>query len=519
MNRVHPTARDWCHIPGVEPVRRADRRFRRRIRGWTPALGADGNRKEYSDSIPKVIRGSVFAPLGQGLAKGGQRERWNGLVRRSFGPEIGVEWDAHPWRQSEDAGANAFVVHFQAIEPTEAGLDRREGRLVHARCDEERRDRPGRGVCLNPDAQDRIGVDLTSGRASDEDASRLHGRSAELGDEERHGLLGATEHRGDEGVIPLHAEGLKGESSGVFAHHRRRDALGDPLDLGLAATASDHRAPHGTRYVARPAVAQQPRRLSCDLVAFLLRPIRRSPSHPHKCTSRSRVRKPPYTAVMRSPLNHDESRVLGTLIEKAQTTPNQYPLTLNALVNGVNQKSNRTPVVTIDDLRALRALDGLRSKGFVREVSMAGSRVEKFRHVAREALNAGTNEICLLAELLLRGPQTVGELRTHASRMCPFETLEAVEAVLAEMAKGATPTVRELPPAPGSRAPRWVQLLCPDLHPLDAVAPAGLGEGDGEGDGERAAGRMAALEERVVALETTVATLADELAALKRALS
>ncbi len=218
---------------------------------------------------------------------------------------------------------------------------------------------------------------------------------------------------------------------------------------------------------------------------------------------------------MRSPLNPDESRVLGTLIEKAQTTPNQYPLTLNALVNGVNQKSNRFPVVTIDELRALRALDGLRAKGFVREVSMAGSRVEKFRHVAREALNAGTNEICLLAELLLRGPQTVGELRTHASRMCPFETLEAVEAVLADMAKGDEPTVRELPPAPGSRAPRWVQLLCPDLHPLDAVAASS----DGDGAGEAAGGRVTALEERVAALEERLATLTDELAALKRALS
>jgi uncharacterized protein len=218
---------------------------------------------------------------------------------------------------------------------------------------------------------------------------------------------------------------------------------------------------------------------------------------------------------MRSPLNHDESRVLGTLIEKAQTTPNQYPLTLNALVNGVNQKSNRSPVITIDELRALRALDGLRSKGFVREVSMAGSRVEKFRHVAREALNAGTNEICLLAELLLRGPQTVGELRTHASRMCPFETLDAVEAVLAEMSKGDDPMVRELPPAPGSRAPRWVQLLCPDLHPLDAVTAAD--EGDPSSD--RGAGRVAALEERVAALEERLAVVAEELASLKRALS
>ncbi len=218
-----------------------------------------------------------------------------------------------------------------------------------------------------------------------------------------------------------------------------------------------------------------------------------------------------YTDRMQPQLTPDECRVLGTLIEKAQTTPNQYPLTLNSLITGVNQKSNRWPVVTIDELRTLRAIDGLRSKGFVREVSMSGARVEKFRHVAREALNAGTNEIALLAELMLRGPQTVGELRTHASRMSAFESLEAVEAVLHGMAKAESPLVRELSPSPGSRAPRWMQLLCPELHPLDSVAPGE--DGDSGAHASADVSRIDALEARVAGLEAQLAELRRSLGA------
>lgn len=215
---------------------------------------------------------------------------------------------------------------------------------------------------------------------------------------------------------------------------------------------------------------------------------------------------------MRPDLNPDECRVLGTLIEKAQTTPNQYPLTLNSLVTGVNQKSNRWPVVTMDEMQALRALDGLRSKGLVREVSMSGSRVEKFRHVARDAMGVGTNELVLLTELMLRGPQTVGELRSHAARMATFPSMEAVEAVLHEMSKAAPPLVRELPPAPGSRAPRWAQLLCPSLHPLDAPAPSGDEGGSSGGGGSALADLEARFESRLAAIETELTAKIDDLA-------
>lgn len=179
----------------------------------------------------------------------------------------------------------------------------------------------------------------------------------------------------------------------------------------------------------------------------------------------------------------DECRVLGTLIEKAHTTPAQYPLTLNSLTTGVNQKSNRHPVVNVDEERVFDALDGLKRKGFARDVLLTGSRVTKFRHIAREALGVDTPQLVILTELLLRGPQTPGELRQNASRMHPLESLEVVQTVLQSLidrapgADGAKPPalVRELPPAPGSRAARYAQLICPTLHRLDEAAPSSSG--------------------------------------------
>ena len=151
-------------------------------------------------------------------------------------------------------------------------------------------------------------------------------------------------------------------------------------------------------------------------------------------------------------LTPDESRVLGVLIEKAFTTPDQYPLTLNAVVNGSNQKNNRDPVTTLDDTRAFDALEGLRGKGLVVRADMAGSRVNKFKHQTGDTLHVRPAEVALLAELLLRGPQTLGELRGRASRMQPFESIEAVKNMLGALMSREEPLVKELPPAPGSRA-------------------------------------------------------------------
>ena len=177
-------------------------------------------------------------------------------------------------------------------------------------------------------------------------------------------------------------------------------------------------------------------------------------------------------------LTPNECRVLGVLVEKAQTTPQQYPLTLNALTSGCNQKNNREPVTNLTDEQVLQAIDSLRAKGLAREVMLSGSRVEKFRHIARETLQVDTNQLVILTELLLRGPQTIGELRGRASRMHPLETTEIVKNILDSLMQrpeGREPMIRQLPPAPGTgdRASRYAQLLCPNLHPLDAApAPA-----------------------------------------------
>jgi len=171
-----------------------------------------------------------------------------------------------------------------------------------------------------------------------------------------------------------------------------------------------------------------------------------------------------------SHLTPHECRALGVLIEKAMTTPAQYPLSLNAVTTGCNQKNNRSPVLTLTDDEVFDALDALKAKGFVRQAMLSGSRVEKYRQVAKEALDIDTNCLVILAELLLRGPQSVGELRTRASRMHNLSSLDVVEQALRFLIDRDPPLVKELPPAPGTRSRRYVQLLCPDLHPLNAPA-------------------------------------------------
>lgn len=162
-------------------------------------------------------------------------------------------------------------------------------------------------------------------------------------------------------------------------------------------------------------------------------------------------------------LTPEECRVLGVLVEKAQTTPQQYPMTVNGLISGCNQKNNRDPIVTYDEDAVLDALDSLRGKGLARQVEMSGSRVPKYRHVAREALSIDTNQLVVLTELLLRGPQTMGELRGRASRMHPIESLDVVKNILQTLMEREEPLVKELPPLAGSRADRYAHLLCPQL--------------------------------------------------------
>jgi uncharacterized protein YceH (UPF0502 family) len=208
-------------------------------------------------------------------------------------------------------------------------------------------------------------------------------------------------------------------------------------------------------------------------------------------------------------LNPDESRVLGVLIEKATTTPDQYPLSLNATVNGCNQKNNRDPVLTMTEDAVLDALTSLRDKGLVVQVDTPGSRVHKYRHNAGDALHARTAELAILAELLLRGPQTLGELRGRASRMSPLESLEVVKGMLTALAQREEPLIRELPPSPGSRAERYMQLICPELHPVEAAAPTSPASISSSTPG---------FADRIAMLETEVAQLKDRLRRLEEVL-
>jgi uncharacterized protein len=167
-------------------------------------------------------------------------------------------------------------------------------------------------------------------------------------------------------------------------------------------------------------------------------------------------------------LTRNEARVLGVLIEKATTTPEQYPLSINALTNGGNQKSNRDPVLSLSEDDVFEAVEGLREKQLAVRVDQVGSRVHKYKHMAGETLHCSASQLAILAELLLRGPQTLGELRGRASRMHPLTSLDDAKSALRGLIEQQEPFAKELPPSPGSRAERYAQLLAPDAHPLAA---------------------------------------------------
>jgi uncharacterized protein YceH (UPF0502 family) len=209
-------------------------------------------------------------------------------------------------------------------------------------------------------------------------------------------------------------------------------------------------------------------------------------------------------------LSSIEARVIGVLIEKAQTTPEQYPLTVNAVVNGANQKNNRDPVSAIEDGDALSALISLRNKGLVVQQDSPGQRAPRFRHQFKEKLGVNTPEMVILAELLLRGPQTQGELRGRASRMHALESLEMVRNVLQQLMDKPEPLVRQIAPAPGSRAERYEQLLSPGLHEAGAVAETAESE---------AVETSAVIVQGATPLAQRVASLETEVAILRAALS
>jgi uncharacterized protein len=197
-------------------------------------------------------------------------------------------------------------------------------------------------------------------------------------------------------------------------------------------------------------------------------------------------------------LDAAETRVLGSLLEKEITTPDYYPLSLNALVNACNQKSNREPVVHYDESTVEAALTGLRAKGLASRITGGDSRVPKHSQRFTESANLGRREAALLAVLILRGPQTVGELRGRAERLYAFEDLESVEGTLRRLAE--TGFVKELARQAGSREPRHAHLLSgePEAPAVEPERPAEAGLSLAE--------RLAALEEK---LDRTVREFED----------
>jgi uncharacterized protein YceH (UPF0502 family) len=169
-------------------------------------------------------------------------------------------------------------------------------------------------------------------------------------------------------------------------------------------------------------------------------------------------------------LSDREVRVLGTLIEKEITTPDYYPLSLHALTNACNQKSNRHPAMALDEQVVRDALDSLNQKGLAGPASSAESRVIKFAHRWQEVFNFDRRETALLCELMLRGPQTLGELRGHAERMYRFDNLESLEATLQKLGERQPPLVKKLPRLPGTKESRYTHLLAGDQPEWTAAA-------------------------------------------------
>lgn len=203
-------------------------------------------------------------------------------------------------------------------------------------------------------------------------------------------------------------------------------------------------------------------------------------------------------------LNAIEVRVLGSLAEKEMTTPEYYPLSLNALTNACNQKSNRDPVMALEEADVVRALDRLRQLGLATQ-SAEGSRVPKYGHNLPGKVRLEPEELAILTELLLRGPQTVGELRARAERMHPFADLAAVEEVLNELMGREQPLAVKLPRQPGRKEHRYAHLLA--------------GEAEGEevpATPEAATLRVRAENERIAVLEEEMAALRAEFAQLRQ---
>ena len=201
-----------------------------------------------------------------------------------------------------------------------------------------------------------------------------------------------------------------------------------------------------------------------------------------------------------------EIRVLGCLVEKQRTTPDQYPLSLNALRLACNQATNREPVVDYDEATIRTAIDRLSRRGWVRLASGPGSRVAKYRHLLDEVLGRVPSQLALLAVLLLRGPQTPGELKQRVERLYPYGSTEDVQRTLEALAEHEL--VERLPRRPGQSQDRWRHLLGDDARAGERAEP------QPSSNGERDVPTQSPLEQRVARLEEQVAELQRGLASL-----
>lgn len=164
-----------------------------------------------------------------------------------------------------------------------------------------------------------------------------------------------------------------------------------------------------------------------------------------------------------------EARVLGALVEKDITTPDYYPLSLNALINACNQKSNRAPVMTLDEGSVRDAISRLEDKRLAGPASGADSRVMKYEHRVYDAMSLGRPEVAILCELLLRGPQTIGELRGHADRMHHFDGLDQVQSTIQRLMEREPQLVKILPRKPGTKESRYAQLVTGDVQGAEST--------------------------------------------------
>jgi hypothetical protein len=207
-----------------------------------------------------------------------------------------------------------------------------------------------------------------------------------------------------------------------------------------------------------------------------------------------------------------ETRVLGSLVEKELTTPEYYPLSLNALVNACNQKSNRDPAMNLDEEAVREALRTLDKKGLAGPADNMVSRVSKYEHRLQEAYNFTRHEIAILAELLLRGPQTPGELRSRADRMHKFDDLGIVQSTLQRLMKREPPLVTVLPRQPGTKEARYAHLLSGEVESPPAESAAGIAAPGGASSSER----IARLEDQVEKLQSEITELKQQIAAFRK---